>query len=315
MDDSPADTAAETVSEAAPTPTVRVPRRGAGGAGVVTFIVILSLASYSILATVFIIVKLLTIPKPSTYPLLEAMPDAECDNPGVKKRSLGMPLQDDKVAELNREPVPERLRIGLGESVRVGDLEVTPLAVERRKVAVWVDTYSRPEPCECDSLVLTVRFRNRSKDYAFHPLDNFFDRNYEYYDQNKWVPRKTAEPMTILVAGERRFFGGPAVWVRRTDPKERVYRQWLDLPGRANRSEVALGPNETLESAVCTDGHDPRLEQLLDGYRGAFEWRVHVRRGLVDLGSREVSATAVVGVNFATDDIGKPPRADGEEKK
>jgi hypothetical protein len=274
--------------------------------------VILSLASYSILATVFIIVKLVTIPKPVEYPLLEALPDLEGDNPGASKRRSQVQMDEKRVAQLNAEPVPEKLRVALGGTVRVGEVEVTPVAVERHKVAVWVDTFQKPERCEADSLILTLKIKNLSSDQAFFPIDNYFDRNYEYFD-GSLKTRDGPQPMTILVAGDSRFFGGPAVWVPRTvrTSRKQVFRQWPDLPGRKNLDGDPLGPGQSLVTTIATDGNDPRLEKHLQSYEGRLQWRVQVRRGLVDLGNRRVPATAIIGVDFAAADVVRtaaPPR-------
>jgi hypothetical protein len=282
---------------------VRAGRRA--GAGWVTFVVILSLASYSVLTTAFIVFKLLSQPSVVPYPLLEAMPDAEGDNPTPgRKRSELRPLSVDKIAELNDQPVPDRLRVALGSPVVVGDLEVTPLKVERRRVAVYVENNPRPEPCPHDSLVLTLRLRSLAADYRFSPLDNYFDRKYDNFFNPK-RNRLGPQPMTYLEVGKERYYGGPAEWAPlKRSSKEKKDRQWLALPGRSNLDD-GLAPGETREAATCTDGEDPNVEARLDRHDGPLLWRVQVRRGLVGVGGRDVPATAVIGVDFTDKDYRK----------
>jgi hypothetical protein len=54
---------------------------------------------------------------------------------------------------------------------------------------------------------------------------------------------------------------------------------------------------------VCTDGNDPRANELIR-HRGDFFWRVEVRRGLVRVRDRDVPAAAVIGVAFTDRDVG-----------
>src|SRR5262249_1684511 len=150
--------------------------------------------------------------------------------------------------------------VGLGQTLQVGDLEVRPVKVELRKVGVLDENHPRAELCPHESLVLTLRLRNSAPDYRFTPLDNYFDRKYDYFID----PRKNrvgAQPLTLLeVGGGQRFFGGPAEWFprkRRRDDK--TDRQWIAAPGRKNVDDEGLAPGATLETVVCTDGADPRV--------------------------------------------------------
>ena len=59
-------------------------------------------------------------------------------------------------------------------------------------------------------------------------------------------------------------------------------------------------------STVCTNPADAEVLKALDDYRGPLLWRVRLRHGLVRIGDREVSASAVVGVKFGAGDIQVP---------
>lgn len=221
----------------------------------------------------------------------EIMPD-EGDEPGVQKgKKISLWKYDPK---LPSQPLPDHLRTTLGEPLRIGDLEVTPVRVQRERVQVVVSNFN-PEPCTGDSLVLYLRMKNLSDDCAFAPLDNYFDRRWD---------GGARPPFTLLEVGDKyRFYGGPAWWYPYSDSKNR--REWV--AGRDNVPEV-LQPDGEKEFFVCTNGYDEKAVAVLFGgtsrpYRGSFLWRVRVRRGLVQFEGKDYSATAVFGVRFTDKDI------------
>jgi hypothetical protein len=235
----------------------------------------------------------------------EIMPD-EGDNPGIQKgKKVSQWIYEPKVATL---PLPADLITSLDDSgkvqpIRIGDLQVTPKRVERKRLKVFVQNHERPEPCLGDSLVLYLALKNLSSDYAFAPLDNYFDR---YWTQGM----DQLPPFTQLEVGSKtRFYGGPAHWYPRSSPNKE--RQWVE--GRKAVEPELLQPGEEKEFFVCTDGQDPAALRTLFGvtegekahtpYRGSFLWRIRVRRGLVQVLDKERSATAVVGVKFTSKDI------------
>src|SRR5207248_3873710 len=98
---------------------------------------------------------------PSPFDLL---PD-EGDTPGVRKtKKSTRPTYDRRLATAK---LPGHLRVGLGGALRVGDLEVRPERVERKRVRVYTEGAPRPERCRYDSLVLHLSLRNLSEEYAF----------------------------------------------------------------------------------------------------------------------------------------------------
>lgn len=226
----------------------------------------------------------------------DAMPDVG-DDPGVHKEKK-VSRTDRYKPELATLPLPEHLCTTLGDPLRIGDLQVTPTRVERKRISVVVGT-SRAEPCKSDSLVLYLDLKNLSTEYAFAPLDNYFERH--------WRPGENLiPPLTQLEIGSRyRCYGGPASWYPRGD-RSNNQRQWIK--GRHERAE-RLGPGEEKEMFVCTDGDDDKAVALLFGgksgepYHGSFLWRVRVRRGLVRFQDKDYPATAVIGVRFTDADI------------
>ncbi len=243
----------------------------------------------------------------------EMMPD-EGDNPGVQKGKKVSRVYhyDSKFATA---PLPPHLITALdkkrGESIRIGELQVTPTRVERQRVSVFVEGAERPEPCTGDSLVLYLSMKNLSSEYAFAPLDNYFDR----YWKAGMDP-----PLTQLQAGDHRFYGGPAKWLPRGTKKER--REWVQ--GRKPFEPELLQPGEEKEFFVCTDGQDPRAvltlfgenrgEKVKEPYHGTLFWRVRVRRGLMKIEDKEYSTTAVIGVKFTDKDIQSARAAAAEQR-
>lgn len=225
----------------------------------------------------------------------DKMPDVG-DDPGVRKGKK-VSLTDRYKPELVNVPLPQSLCTTLGQALRVGDLQVTPNRVERKHVAVVVES-ARPEPCKHDSLVLYLDLKNLSSEYAFAPLDNYFDRS--------WHPgMDLIPPLTLLEVGNRyRCYGGPANWYPRGDRNN--LREWVK--GRRDHADL-LQPGEEKQMFVCTDGNDDKAATVLfgeqpgDEYHGRYLWRVRVRRGLVRFQDKDYPATAVIGVRFTDSDI------------
>ena len=285
------------------TPSVRRPRDGGGWFIGLIFI---PLISYSVLATVAVVVlwyRLQQAPPPPPNPL-ETLPSFDPNDPDhsthlkLDQRNQ-MPVfrnMDVKTATL---PLPDHLvvRMGKGRKLQVGDLEVEPLRVGMETVAVDVQGYDKPEPCLYPSLVLHLKLRNTSKDVVFQPMDVYFDR--------KWKGKGEPPPLTLLeLQGEThptRFFGGPAEFHMapltarsNTDPPQAVH---------GDHNTTVLNPGETMETFVATDGQDKAAADAIYRYRGKLQWRVHLRRGIVKLDEhRCVPVSSVVGVDFTDDD-------------
>jgi DNA-directed RNA polymerase subunit RPC12/RpoP len=260
---------------------------------------VLPLVSYSILATVLLVILWNRLQTREVHPLIAFLPDAEGDAPGVIRKPKA--VTEARKRRLNAEPLPDDLKLRLGQTRTVGMLAITPQRVAWQQVGVGEDS-AGPVKLNGPSLVLHLRLENMSTDETFQPLDRFFDR--------KWQDGKaTAPPLTLLEAGPKlRFYGGPAEWRPRSHarninaPPEFIYLMGGEHPV-ADPIDRPLGAGETSEVFVCTDGNDPRTTELAR-YRGEFLWRVHVRRGLVRVLDREVPAAAVVGVVFSDRDVG-----------
>ncbi len=179
----------------ASSPLLRRPRDEPGRINLFIPLVFIPLVLYAILATAavgFLYLRMQTRP-PSLW---EQIPDVDGDNPGVRGAAKkGASLRFDR--KIAVQPLPENLLVKLGNTLRVGELEVTPTKVRRQRVKVFVEGFAQPEPCDFDSLVLTLKLRNVADDYSFTPLDNYFDR--------QCGDRDSTVPLTVLVAGAAVF--------------------------------------------------------------------------------------------------------------
>jgi hypothetical protein len=218
---------------------------------------------------------------------LEMLPDWPRDNEQPARQS-GMYYRVD-----DSGPLPERLRVSLHETIRVGDLKVTPLAVERRPVVYCTDDAARPEKASSrPALVMRLRVQNVSDRVAFCPNDRFFNRQWK-----KGFP-DSSRPYSRLEVGPKRFYGGPCPWHPRrfVGPSER-----REVAGSECRTE--LPPGGETDLIVCTDPDDAEVLDAVAAADGPLLWRVQLRRGLVRVRGRDATATAVIGIAFAKEDI------------
>jgi hypothetical protein len=256
-------------------------------------LVFMPLVLYSVLATILLILSLNRTSEAPKDPR-EYLQDVEGDHPGVKKLKSSLPPLDVDM-KFATHPLPDNLRIKLGESLTLGDLYVKAKGVERGEIQMTTPGFVKS--AEMKTLKLHLHLKNVSADTAFYPMDYFFDR--------KWKPGKggygAKPPLTVLLAGDDlRFFGGPSVWHRgaqgREDNPERRY--FID----GNSYDRELKPGEEMDTFVCVDGRDAKWNELVE-YTGPLVWHVHVRRGAVRWKDHDYPATAVFGVEFTDKDV------------
>jgi hypothetical protein len=268
----------------APPSAVRAAPRGGGW-------LLPVLGIYSVMATLCMIamVAVAMMARQQQDDILDRLPD-DGDYRGAShsQQKSGPKRLDFKTIPLHR--LPDRLRVPVGSSIRVGDLKLSPTKVELRRIKTQSGNYNPDERTD-DSLVLWLDLENVSRDVVFRPMDPFFDR--------KWHGGfESNTPFTYVEMGNQRFYGGPCDWPPGKDNSpEKVIGQNYDR---------VLSPGEKMETFVCTNP-DNHVGAALAGYRGQVVYRVRFRRGLVPLlHGGEASATAVIGVVFSPQDVSRP---------
>jgi hypothetical protein len=147
-------------------------------------------------------------------------------------------------------PIPAENHARIGQTIRLGDLEVTPVAVISMPVelvrSIEPDNRRREEDC----LVLRLKLRNASKDYAFAPLDAALTRDRGLRPSDPYIatPEGTAIRLFPLAADS----------------------EWA-IVGQELRS---LQPGEALETFVAAEpGSAQNVPEELS-------WRVRLRTGV-----------------------------------
>jgi hypothetical protein len=282
----------EALARAIPKPQIRAP---ADRGGWLIALLVVPLISYSILATIAVVYLRFFHSAPTTQPHpLEMIPDIEGEKPGAKRVNKEVSV---KFHGRQEKDLPAQLRTTLRKPIRIGDLEVTPVSVELRTIE-FIVRGKDPVRSETPTLVLNLHLKNVSKDVAFHPLDPYFVRRWkEIKDESK-----EGMPFTYLAVGKERFYGGPIGLAERKERHETIKDQQL---GRE------LQPGEAMDTFICTSPDDP-VQEAAEAAKQPMLWRVQVRRGLVETPNRgELPASAVIGVEFARDEIRKARPVNG----
>jgi hypothetical protein len=192
---------------------------------------------------------------------------ADATIPADSRPDLGARSDRSRVVE-PAAPVPEGRTTTLGNPLRVGMLEFTPLEV----VADDVTLRRRPLTGEAeeregglDALRLRVRLRNRSEDAVFAPLDEAFVR-----EPDRGLPESFLEDADGV----------------RTYPYPLPQQSEWSIVGQEFRD---LKPGEVIETDVVS------AEGVADGAKGTLTWRLRLRTG--------PESTETVAVRFDADAI------------
>ena len=160
-------------------------------------LLVVPLISYSILSTIVIIyLKTHQSPHP-----LEMLPDLEGDGKGATRGKSSSLHYDIHFPE---KDLPRHLLVPLGGTLAVGDLEVTPCKVEKRRITLRTKGSTQADTPLENCLAVELRLRNRSADVFFKPMDRFFTRT--------WKPNSGgsgAMPFTMLLMGAAPVFRRP----------------------------------------------------------------------------------------------------------
>jgi hypothetical protein len=184
--------------------------------------------------------------------------------------------------------VPRHLRVRLNDTLTVGELQVTPLAVERKRVNVLITaTKGKSNTVPMETVLLRMKVKNISQSTWFHPNDPAFWRE----------PKRGESVYTALLIDKTPHYG-PFQW-----PSIVNYT----IEGYPSQDDKPLRPGEERETFVCTGPKSDTIRSL-EAHKGEFLWRVQLRQGLVSYTdpqgrTGEISATTVIGVPFTADQI------------
>jgi hypothetical protein len=254
-----------------------------GGGGGMMMILLILLGGYALLATAAAAYGLFfrSGEKLDTGHPLSTIPDnfGEFDPATRKKVTLyKFPVDGE---------LPPDQRAALGERVNVGQIEIEPRKIEKRKLVVNIEgTSGKTAKRWTDpALVLTMLIKNNS-DLSLHPMDPAFTRLSVGDDR----------PITRVVVSKTATFAGGAIrWPTSGNIKREVEEQ------QAN-DYVPLAPGESREYVVFTNSR-PDIVNAIMNAKDAIQWRVQVRRDPIQFRGKQVPVTAVIGVDFKASDV------------
>ena len=169
--------------------------------------------------------------------------------------------------------LPAKLRTSLAKAIRIGDIEVTPLKVLLN---------------DSDDLTLSAKMKNVSENTIFNPFPDAFLKN-------TGSGMNAVRPYTFLESGTEKIYGGFVTWQR--EPQGKAF-------------DGVLQPQEEMVVTLSTMSQQrPQVRRLMQR-SGGHVWRLHVRRGFVEVRGEPRSATAVIGVEFSTSAVSKAKQTD-----
>ncbi|HEV3144459.1 MAG TPA: hypothetical protein VGZ47_11280 [Gemmataceae bacterium] len=248
---------------------------------------------------------------------LEFVPDIGGEYPPANKGGPTKKVEKMPAPDLN---LPNNLRVHLGTTLRIGDLEVTPERIELKKVAVMEKLKGKtPAPMSSpECLVLKLRMKNVSADAWYYPTDPYFDR---YFDKEpRLVEDKSrrdalpgittkdgkkdsaTHPYDFIEVGKKRYYGGridyPYAKQKGADTIERRY-----VEGQEN-DDRPLSPGEERTTVMCAFPSNELLSDVQSA-KDTMTWRVLLRRGIVEYKGREKAVCSVIGVEFTATDVAR----------
>ncbi len=168
---------------------------------------------------------------------------------------------------VHTHPLASHLKTSLGKPIQIGDLLVT---------------FERVRLTDEGDLRLHVRAKNVSTNAAFEPMNEAY------------VNAKGGELYTHLESKSQNI--------------KRIYGAYLDyhknLQGQDDPvGSAVLSPNAETLIVLKTEPHHKKQVAEIAKATDSYTWRIQVRRGFVKVDGKNVSATAVIGVEFSSTDI------------
>ncbi len=232
---------------------------------VLLLIALIFLVPYALTMTFFVV--WLLVMKPNSTDGLEYLRDPD---PSPKK---GGPRPTMRKRPPHDAPIAEHRKANFGQTITVGDLQVTPLRVVTTKEG---------------DLKLLLRAKNLADKTAFEPMSLVFVNEI-----------KAGDPLYTFLEGRSKsikpIYGGDLAYHKSREAKD------------VAQGFALLGPRDEVTIAITTHEKyrpDP-VSAITKSTADEFTWRVQVRRGFVKVDGKNVSATTVIGVDFSSADIEK----------
>ena len=231
--------------------------------GVMPLIAMIFLIPYAIVTTTFIVYLVFFAKQGSNDPY-------EFLNDPMPNPNKGGAKRVSKAQPVHNHPLLAHRVVPIGKPIQVGDLLVTP---ERIQLTSEGD------------LRLILRAKNTSSNTAFEPMSD----NYVRY-----VANRDSKPFTFLESKSRSVsdvLGGYLGYAKALNANEHTGNGYIR-------------PNEQV-FVILTTHEAYRAQEVaqIAAKNESFLWRVQLRRGLVKLSGKDVSATSVIGVEFSNAEI------------
>jgi hypothetical protein len=187
------------------------------------------------------------------------------------------------------DPIPPALRVALGKTITVGQLQVTPLSIEQKRLTKVTVPDAGPPRDEVlpPALVLTLRLKNVSDAVTFHAVDPAFNRRAE---------RGQPSVAGLYVPGKPPIFGGPIPWPFAPSEK-RVY-----VKGQES-DDQPLKPGEQRDVLIPLVDQATVKSTVLSAKGQNLTWKVLLRRGTVRYWFSDYSVCTLIGVEFAGSEV------------
>lgn len=245
-----------------------------------------AVAAYALIVTVLAVYGLFfKSSAPPGHPL-STIPDNFGEFPPAERKKTGKA----NISLGGELPPEQRIVLGSGEKLPIGQLEIEPLAIEERRLNIITEGKSSKEHHSqsgtAPALVLRMKIKNTSDDLLIHPLDPAFNRK----------PVGNEKLGTGLLVGNKyAFWGGPIAWPF-NERMNRIYEAAQEADA------TPLKPGETREYVVFTDSSQRIVKTVREAKETLF-WRVQVRRGRIDFDGKDIPVTAIISVEFKASDV------------
>jgi hypothetical protein len=219
---------------------------------------------------------------PGEHPL-SIIPDTFGEYGPAQRKKVSLRIDPD--AEL-----PAQLRVTLGNSVRIGDLEVAPKSIAEQKVAQLTEIVGASKPVRQTLpkplLVLRAKLTNHSPDVSLNPVDPALNR------KAVWGEPAVAG---LYFADHSRVLGGPIAWPFGNGIR-RIYLEGQEA------DDKPLEPGESREVLIAAAAN-PELVLIVREAKNPILWKLHLRRGRIQYGLRDRAVTTLVGVEFRAEQV------------